>query len=146
VGSASIAVINNTAPVSRALPNSLSLTISANASGSVGFSNEGYWGIGVTEGVTYNASFYAKLPAGSLFTAQDTLTVQLLSVSGEALATASVQGLTESWQQFSVRLTARKTPDSAANRFAVTVDGVNKDGQVIYFALLSLFPPTWNNR
>lgn len=145
-GSASIAVVNDTAPVSRALPNSLSLTVGASASGSVGFSNEGYWGIGVTKGVKYDASFYAKLPANSSFTARDTLTVQLLSSSGEALATASVHGLTESWRKFSVKLTAKKTPESAANRFAITVDAANKGGQVIYFALLSLFPPTWNDR
>jgi alpha-N-arabinofuranosidase len=112
----------------------------------VGFTNEGFWGIGVTGGVTYDASFYAKLPANSTFGAEDTLTVQLLSTSGESLASASAQGLTESWQQFSVKLLARKTPDSAANSFAITVDGVNKGGQVIYFALLSLFPPTWNDR
>ncbi|KAG8745044.1 hypothetical protein FRC10_009018 [Ceratobasidium sp. 414] len=146
VGSTTIAVVNNTTPVSPALPNSLSLTIPNNTSGSVGFTNEGYWGIGVTEGVTYNASFYARLQGGSSFTASDTLTVQLLSASGESLAAASVQGLTESWQQFSVQLLARKTPESAANSFAITADGVNKGGQVIYFALLSLFPPTWNDR
>lgn len=146
LGSAAIAVVDNTTPVSKALPNSLSLTIGNNTSGSVGFSNEGFWGIGVTEGVTYNASFYAKLPSGSSFAAQDTLTVQLLSTSGESLASAAVQGLTEEWQQFSVKLLARKTPSSAANSFAITVDGVNKGGQVLYFALLSLFPPTWNDR
>ncbi|KEP51093.1 alpha-L-arabinofuranosidase A [Rhizoctonia solani 123E] len=146
VGSASIAVVSNTAPVSSALPNSLSLTIGANVSGSAGFSNEGYWGIGITEGVTYNASFYAKLPANSAFTTQDHVTVQLLSASGEVLASEAVQGLSESWQQFSVRLTAKKTPESAANRFAVVVDGANKSGQTIYFTLLSLFPPTWNDR
>ncbi|KAG8705329.1 hypothetical protein FRC09_003029 [Ceratobasidium sp. 395] len=146
LGSTTIAVVNNTTPASQALPNSLRLTIPSNTSGSVGFTNEGYWGIGVTAGVTYNASFYAKLPSGSSFTARTTLTVQLLSASGESLATASVQGLTESWQQFSVQLLARKTPESAANSFTVTVDGVDKGGQVIYFALLSLFPPTWNDR
>ncbi|KAG8764049.1 hypothetical protein FRC12_008310 [Ceratobasidium sp. 428] len=146
LGSTTISVVNNTTPVSQALPNSLRLTIPSNTSGSVGFTNEGYWGIGVTAGVTYNASFYAKLPSGSSFTARTTLTVQLLSASGESLATASVQGLTESWQQFSVQLLARKTPESAANSFAITVDGVDKGGQVIYFALLSLFPPTWNDR
>ncbi|KAG8762441.1 hypothetical protein FRC11_009395 [Ceratobasidium sp. 423] len=146
VGSASIAIVNNTAPVSSALPNSLSLTIGAEVSGAVGFSNEGYWGIGITEGVTYDASFYAKLPTDSTFTAQDNVTVQLLSASGEVLASEAVQGLSESWQHFSVRLTAKKTPESAANRFAVTVDGANKGGQVIYFTLLSLFPPTWNDR
>ncbi|KDN49141.1 hypothetical protein RSAG8_02494, partial [Rhizoctonia solani AG-8 WAC10335] len=146
VGSASIAVINNIAPVSSALPNSLSLTVGAGASGAVGFSNEGYWGIGITEGVTYNASFYAKLPTDSAFTAQDNVTVQLLSASGEVLASEAVQGLSGSWQQFSVRLTAKKTAGSAANRFAVTVESANKSGQVIYFTLLSLFPPTWNDR
>ncbi|KAF8600840.1 glycoside hydrolase [Ceratobasidium sp. AG-I] len=146
LGSAAIAVVNNITPVSEALPNSLSLTIGNNTSGSVGFSNEGFWGIGVTEGVTYDASFYAKLPSGSSFAAQDTLTVQLLSASGESLATASVQGLTDEWQLFSVKLLARKTPSSAGNSFAITVDGVDKGGQVLYFALLSLFPPTWNDR
>ncbi|KAG9112639.1 hypothetical protein FRC07_007881 [Ceratobasidium sp. 392] len=146
LGSTTIAVVNNTTPVSQALPNSLSLTIPYNTSGSVGFTNEGYWGIGVKGGVNYNASFYAKLPSGSSLTASSTITVQLLSASGESLATANVQGLTESWKQFSVQLLARKTPKSAANSFAITVDGAGKGGQVIYFALLSLFPPTWNGR
>ncbi|QRV80273.1 alpha-L-arabinofuranosidase [Ceratobasidium sp. AG-Ba] len=144
LGSTKIAVVNNTAPVSAALPNSLQVTVPS--SGPAGFTNEGYWGIGVTEGVTYNASFYAKLAANSSFTANDTLTVQLLSASGENLAEEHVQGLSESWQQFSVRLLAQKTPESAANSFAVTLNGNGKSGQVVYFTLLSLFPPTWNDR
>ena len=44
VGDATLEVIADTTPVSSALPNSLQVSVSSDASGAVGASNPGYWG------------------------------------------------------------------------------------------------------
>ena len=44
VGGATIEVVNSTAPISSALPNSLQVSIPSNGSGTVGVANSGYTG------------------------------------------------------------------------------------------------------
>ena len=44
VGGSQISVVNNTGPVSTALPNSLQIVVPTGTSGAVGAANTGFWG------------------------------------------------------------------------------------------------------
>ncbi|GJJ10699.1 hypothetical protein Clacol_004926 [Clathrus columnatus] len=124
---ASIAVVDNTPSLSEALPNSLQLTVPKGATGSVGVQNSGY------SGSTFKGPFNIALKS---------------STTGATLASASVQ-ITEpstQWTQISVQLKPTATASDTNNVFEVTVDGASAAGQSIFFALFSLFPPTFMNR
>ncbi|KAL1732387.1 glycoside hydrolase superfamily, partial [Schizophyllum commune] len=146
VGSANISVIADDQPVSSSLPNSLELVVPDGATGAVGFSNEGYWGIKVTESTTYNASFYYKVPQESNFSGDATIALQ--SSSGDVLASATVpiSGAQTEWTQVAAELTPSSSAGDVNNVFTVTFDGEAASGLTIYFALFSLFPPTFKDR
>ncbi|KAK0229011.1 glycoside hydrolase family 51 protein [Armillaria fumosa] len=146
VNGASLAVIADTQPVSSALPNALHVTIPAGLTGAVGFANTGYFGIKVTQGSVYTASFFYRFPTASSF--QGNINVGLQTTSGQVLASSSipVSGSHTSWTQVNARLRPSATPASTANIFTVTVDGTAASGQTINFAMFSLFPPTFKNR
>ncbi|KAK0441009.1 arabinofuranosidase [Armillaria borealis] len=146
INGASLAVIADTQPVSSALPNALHVTIPAGQTGAVGFGNTGYFGIKVTQGSVYTASFFYRFPTASSF--RGNINVGLQTTSGQVLASSSipVSGSQTSWTQVSARLRPSTTPASTANIFTVTVDGTAASGQTINFAMFSLFPPTFKNR
>ena len=123
------------------LPVSLKLTATtASDKQRVGFANEGFWGIPVRPNTTYHATFYAK--ASGNFTGP--LTVALSSTK-EAVtyAVATVPKLTATWQKYEVTLktdgTVKPTKD-ADFLIWTTSPGT------AWFSLVSLFPPTFNNR
>ncbi|HTB62021.1 MAG TPA: alpha-L-arabinofuranosidase C-terminal domain-containing protein [Opitutales bacterium] len=106
----------------------------------VGFSNEGYWGISVRPNTTYHVSFYAK--ADGNFTGP--LAVAISSTK-EAVtyAYATVPKLTSTWQKYEITLNTDATvkPTKDANFLIwTTAPGT------AYFSMVSLFPPTYNNR
>ncbi|KZT22854.1 glycoside hydrolase family 51 protein [Neolentinus lepideus HHB14362 ss-1] len=146
IGSGSIAVIADSVPVSSALPNSLQLTIPAGASGTVGFGNEGYWGIKVDSTWMYNASFYYRFPTTSSY--NGTATISLVSTTGDTFATAlaTLSGTQTTWQQVYVNLKPTASASDTNNNFTVTLDGTGATGETINFAMFSLFPPTYKNR
>lgn len=143
VGNATITVVNNTDAVSSALPNSLKVSPGSGKSGLVGAANSGYWGINIVKGTQYNASFYAK-SSGSLASA---VHVSLVNKDGTTLASAVAVNsgvLSSTWQQYTIQLTPSITPSSLNNTLQVTFDG--STGQDVFFAMFSLFPPTYKNR
>ncbi|PBK78654.1 alfa-L-arabinofuranosidase precursor [Armillaria solidipes] len=146
INGASLAVIADTQPVSSALPNALHVTIPAGLTGAVGFGNTGYFGIKVTQGSVYTASFFYRFPTASSF--RGNINVGLQTTSGQVLASSliSVSGSQTSWTQVNARLRPSTTPASTANIFTVTVDGTAASGQTINFAMFSLVPPTFKNR
>ncbi|KAL1759357.1 alpha-L-arabinofuranosidase C-terminus-domain-containing protein, partial [Schizophyllum commune] len=146
VGSVNISVIADDQPVSSSLPNSLELVVPDGATGAVGFSNEGYWGIKVTGSTTYNASFYYKVPQESNFSGDATIALQ--SSSGDVLASATVpiSGSQTEWTQVAAELTPSSSAGDVNNVFTVTLDGAAAAGLTIDFALFSLFPPTFKDR
>lgn len=146
INGTSLTVIADTQPVSSALPNALSVTIPSGLTGAVGFANTGYFGIKVTQGSVYTASFFYRFPTASSF--RGNLKVALQTTSGQILAQSSisVSGSHTSWTQVRATLRATTTPASTANIFTVTVDGTAAAGQTINFAMFSLFPPTFKNR
>ncbi|EIW86286.1 glycoside hydrolase family 51 protein [Coniophora puteana RWD-64-598 SS2] len=145
VNGGNITVIADSDPVSSALPNSLQLTIPSGASGSVGFGNEGYYGINVNSSWTYNASFYYRFPEASDFSGDATVALQ--SASGEVYASAQIpiSGSQTTWTQVYAQLTPSTSPSSTANNFTVTFNS-SAAGNTINFAMFSLFPPTFKNR
>ncbi|KAF8676602.1 hypothetical protein AX14_004873, partial [Amanita brunnescens Koide BX004] len=146
INSASISVIQESVPVSAALPNAIQLIIPIDTSGVVGFANTGYYGINVTAGAQYKASFFYRFPMSSLFTGM--LTVGLQTIDGQILAACQVpvSGSQTSWENVNATLIPTISPPSTANLFTITLDGGAAAGQTINFALLSLFPPTFNDR
>ncbi|KAI0795426.1 glycoside hydrolase [Abortiporus biennis] len=145
-GGSQISVIKDTVPVSSALPNSLQVTIPSGSSGSVGVLNSGFWGIKVDPTWTYTASFWVRFPSASSFSGN--VNVGIRSTTGTVLAqaTARVTNNNAKWSQVQVKFKPSATTISTNNNFFLTVDGASWGGQTVHFALLSLFPPTFNNR
>ncbi|GLB39334.1 putative alpha-L-arabinofuranosidase C-terminus [Lyophyllum shimeji] len=146
VNGATISVIKETVPVSPALPNALHVVIPSGRTGQVGFANTGYFGIKVTAGSTYTASFFYRFPTASSFRGNAVISLQ--TTGGQVLAstTAALSGAQTTWQQVTVTLNPTTTPSSTSNRFVIALDGAAASGQTVNFAMLSLFPPTFKNR
>jgi len=127
-------------PVNEALSVSLKLEITkASKTQPAGIANDGFWGIPVKPQTVYHASFYAK--ADSKFSGP--LTVALVrNADGKVLASAKVRHVTDAWQKYDVTLTSGAVAASKDNHFAITAENPG----TIWFSLVSLFPPTFNNR
>lgn len=122
-----------------ALTKNLRVEFSSNGKGKSGIANDGFWGIPVKGMTDYRASFYAKAQKG--FTAP--LTVAIESIDGKVIfASAKVNNITTGWKKYTVTLSTMDTTPSANNRFTITSKGKGK----VWFSLVSLFPPTYNNR
>ena len=106
----------------------------------VGIANDGYWGIPVKPKTTYRLSFYAKSDGAG----NGPLTASIESNDGtKVFATAQVPQITNQWQKYTATLTTSDdiTP-TAATRFVISTE---KPG-TLWFNLVSLFPPTYNDR
>jgi alpha-L-arabinofuranosidase len=148
--------------INGALQTCLRLTVEK-AGGRIGIANEGYWGIPVKPNTTYKASFYIK-GTGSIQpfrrpgvqTPQPTapviedhtagpITVTIESNDGKTIYASGTIDLAKSqfWKKYELTLTtdANVKPTTDA-RFVITT---NRPG-LYYFNLVSLFPPTYNNR
>ncbi len=107
------------------------------ATGRVALANDGFFGIGVRQGVTYDISLYAR---SEEFTGP--LSVHLEDSAGKICSNeVKFDGITDSWLQFRDALTATAT-DSKAR----LVIGMGVTGRV-WLDFVSLFPATtWKNR
>ncbi|GAB7364925.1 hypothetical protein MBLNU230_g5713t1 [Neophaeotheca triangularis] len=142
VGDTSLSLQNLSDPLSWALPTSMRVSAGNSTSEQVGFLNEGWWGMDV-QVQPYNGSFYAKGDYSGKFT------VELRSnLTDETFGSVEVDSACKSGEWVLHEYTL--TPDSAApnsnNTLVVTFDkgGVGED--YLDFNLISLFPPTYNNR
>ena len=123
------------------LPNSLRLNAtSASADNRVGVANSGFWGIPVRPETVYRASFYARAANGF----NGPITVTLESTDGLIVyCTGGVENITGDWQKYTVRLSTPHDMNPTANaRFVLSVHSPG----TVWFNLVSLFPPTWNDR
>ena len=112
----------------------------ASAGHRVGIANDGYWGIPVKAKTTYHLSFYTKSDGAS----SGPLTASIESNDGATVfATTQVPAITNTWQKYTATLTTGDdvTP-TAATRFVISTE---KPG-TLWFNLVSLFPPTYNDR
>ncbi|QNE40210.1 alpha-N-arabinofuranosidase [Hymenobacter sp. NBH84] len=148
--------------INDALTTCLRLTVEK-ADGRVGVANEGYWGIPVKPATTYQASFYLKgtgsippprqrpgqpaPPAGPVIedNTAGPMQVTIESNDGKTVYATGTVNLEKSiyWKKYNVALTtgANVKPTKDA-RFVISTD---RPG-LYYFNLVSLFPPTFNNR
>jgi len=130
--------------------------------GKLGIANEGYWGIPVNPSTTYKASFYMKgsgsapprqrqgqqpLPPAPVIedNTAGPVTVSIESKDGKTVYASGTIEHTKSifWKKYELTLTTgADVKPSADARFVITV---NRTG-LYYFNLVSLFPPTYNNR
>jgi alpha-N-arabinofuranosidase len=105
-----------------------------------GIANDGWWGIPVKPATTYRGSFYAKASNNT----DKPLTVSIESNDSKTTyASAQVTGVGKQWQRYTFSFTTAKDVKPAADtRFSIVV----ADTGAYWFNLVSLFPPTYNNR
>ncbi|HNP22119.1 MAG TPA: alpha-L-arabinofuranosidase C-terminal domain-containing protein [Panacibacter sp.] len=149
--------------INGALSTCLRLTVEK-ATGRVGIANEGYWGIPIKPATTYKASFYMKgsertepflwpwepkpttpplpdLPNNT----PGPITVTLESNDGKTVYATGTVNLEKSiyWKKYEVSLTTTAGIEPTKDaRFVISTNRVG----LYYFNLVSLFPPTYNNR
>ena len=124
---------------STALPFSLKLTVArASAASPAGISNGGYWGIPVRPGTAYRGSLYAKSsgPSGPIHIAL------VNDDTGLAAASADIPALTTAWKQYHFTLASKAETASTHYHLVITTS----EPGTIWFSLVTLFPPTYNNR
>ena len=151
--------------INGALTTCLRLTVTKDGS-KAGIANEGYWGIPVKPATTYKASFYlkgtgstpprrfgpqgaapAQGPAAPVI-ANNTagpITVTIESNDGKTVYASGTIELAKStfWKKYELTLTtAADVKPTADARFVISTDRTG----LYYFNLVSLFPPTYNNR
>jgi len=106
-------------------------------SAEIGVSNEGFWGIGVKADETYDLSFFAKANEGF----DGTVTALLESADGQIIYGKTViPQIGAGWEKHTAKITANAN-DPTAKLVLLT----NKTG-TLWFDVVSLFPPTFNNR
>jgi alpha-L-arabinofuranosidase len=137
--------LDSSDPLTSANPVSLKLTVPQNAgSGRIGVANSGYWGLPVKPSTSYRVSFYGRSNAA----APDSLTVDLESNSGQvwATATATISAVNGPWSRYTATLhTGAQIPSSLENRFVISTPAAAAAGDTLWFTLVSLFPPTYDN-
>lgn len=128
--------LDNAQPLNASHRRSLRLDVSDATNGRVAVANEGYWGIPVRQGKTYQLSLHARRDN----TFNGALRVSLESVDGRVLAQSQLTGLAPSWKKFQTVLKA--TDSEAAARLVITPLGRG----TVWLDVVSLFPETWKNR
>ncbi|WP_184544593.1 alpha-L-arabinofuranosidase C-terminal domain-containing protein [Mucilaginibacter sp. FT3.2] len=132
-------ILDHKNDINSALTTCLQLTVE-DASGRVGVANGGYWGIPVKPSTAYKASFYAKATDNAV----GPLTVSIETSDGTVkFAEAQVTLDKGGWKKYAVTLnTAAGIKPTNLTRFVIST----KKAGTYWFNLVSLFPPTFNNR
>jgi alpha-N-arabinofuranosidase len=119
---------------------SLRLTVTKATKSQPGIvANTGYWGIPVQPNTRYRATLLARSEAS--FTGP--VTVSIVSDDGRVVyASETFKGLAADWKKFEVVLKTGKVTPTTKARFQITLDQPG----TVWFGLVSLFPPTWNNQ
>jgi len=139
-GAESSFVIDKTTGPSQAISYSAKVTVeNASPSARAGLANEGYWGIPVRPSTAYTGSFYAKASGES-----GPIHLALVNDNtGVEAAHADVPALTSDWKQYHFTMTTNgAVQPSSLYRLEVTAA---RPG-TFWFSMVSLFPPTYNNR
>lgn len=118
---------------------SRALRVEVRLAGIVGVANEGYWGIHVVKGRTYNLSFFAKsaLPENAIITAK------LQNKDGSRTYASLVFGnLADGWKKYAGTLTA----DDNESQGRLVLEITSGKAGTLWLDVVSLFPPTWKGR
>lgn len=140
VGNATISVDSDN-PLTSAIPHTLRLNVPNGATGQVGFTNEGYWGIPV-DGSTFQNYFWMK---GEF---SNNVTVRLIgNNTGTEYASTSfaVSSKADEFTYVNVSFPTTKAPDGSV-LYELTVDGESIAGNSLYFGLVQLFQETYHSR
>lgn len=134
--------IESTSPLSSALPYSIHVSNNGKKNGQIGLANPGFYGIDVKP-QTYTGSFYVR----GTYNGQFTASLKSMS-SGKTLATTLVKGVSKPgrWTQLKYQLAPKAAPPDVKNQLVITYDAAKATQGSLNFNLLSLFPPTYNNR
>jgi alpha-L-arabinofuranosidase len=124
---------------SAALTRSIKIAVTAATDAApAGVQNDGYWGMAVRPNTTYTGSFFAKAD-----TAGVPITASLVNdETGATAASATVNGVTTEWKQYTFTLKTGNVPVTANNHFQLTI----ARPATVWFDLVSLFPPTYHDR
>ena len=129
--------IDTSLPLSSSNTQSLKLTMTSGI-GSLGAANNGYYGIPLVSGRTYNLGFYARAASG--FSGNIAAALES-ATGGTAYAQSTVSGLTTSWQHFTLSLVPNTTDPNARLTLRISQAGS------VYLDFVSLFPAqAFNNR
>ncbi len=113
------------------------LRVTSSSEKGFGVSNEGFRGIGVRQGESYDFSAEAR----SVGDNHPALRVELISPDGSVLASTKVQGFASPWKKCAATLRARATEPKAHINLVVEGNGT------LDLDMVSLFPEkTWKNR
>ncbi|ODH22527.1 hypothetical protein ACO22_05504 [Paracoccidioides brasiliensis] len=128
-------------PLSAEIPRSLKISVPEGASGEVGFSNEGYWGIPVNS-ETYTSAFFIK---GS-YTGRATLSLRRRANNTlYASQDVNIQSNADKFTYYETRFKPEQAPDGD-NLWALTFNGCKLAGREIYVSLIQLYPRTFPPR
>lgn len=132
--------LDRSAPLNNVLTNSLRLdAVVASEWDHAGVANDGYWGIPVKPHTKYRASFYARAAADF----KGPITVAIESNDGSIVyAQAKVSSIGSKWKRHTVTFKTGNAKPTAKARLVISLD---RPGTV-WLNLVSLFPPTFNNR
>lgn len=102
----------------------------------LGLINEGFRGMGITSGESFNFSVFARQGEGA-----STLKVELLDSVGVVIGKTEVNGFSTNWKKYEAKLVSTKTDSKAKLRVTLSGKGV------LEIDMVSLFPEnTWKNR
>ncbi|EED15681.1 alpha-L-arabinofuranosidase A [Talaromyces stipitatus ATCC 10500] len=141
VNGAVLSLKNLSNPLSSSMPSSLNVAKGVQ-NGIIGFANTGWWGIEVKPH-NYAGSFYVKGDYDGDFS------VSLQSITtGDVLATARVKARcgVHDWTEHRYNLRPTRQASDTNNTLSITFDTKDLKDESLDFNLISLFPPTWNNR
>jgi alpha-N-arabinofuranosidase len=110
------------------------------AGSGVGFSNAGFWGFPIVSNWTYQGSFYVH----GDYSGNISVSLQSLDKKSWAEAAVEVSCSSGTWTQYKYTLQPAEDAPNANNTLDFTWDSAT--GISLDFSLISLFPPTYNNR
>ncbi|KAH9843359.1 Glycoside hydrolase family 51 protein [Teratosphaeria destructans] len=141
LGGAQIALANLSTALSSALPTLMEVTAGESSDETIGFSNDGFWGFPVVAGWEYNGSFWVF---GGF---ESNITIRLVSLESEVYTEASVYvcASSSSWTQYHYSFTPSESAPNSNNTLNFTFPSSSLKNSA-NFNLLSLFPPTYNDR
>lgn len=139
-GAAATIQLDASRPFNDALTNSLRLAVTQAAKGSAaGVVNDGYWGIPVQPHARYRAMLLLRAEPG--FTGPVRVAI-VGEDDGRVYASEQFSGVSTRWNRFEVTLKTGKVIPTAKARFRISLEQPG----TVWLGLVSLFPPTWNNR
>jgi alpha-L-arabinofuranosidase len=132
IGNAKAALsLSSKVPLHAATPHALQVDIqAAGMADSVSVVNDGFWGIKVDKGESYNLTMYIRAP-----TFKGPVTASLRAEDGRILASYTFSNVrSSSWQKYTCKMTA--TEGDAKAKFHLTMNSAG----TIWFDFVSLFP------